>query len=553
MSLREPRNQPLTTTFNWSFLITGVMVESALTENQAFYASFRRSLIDKFYDKFYPEDDKDEDEEEEGIRISQFPIAEDYQLKYIWRPNKQNSLSVVAAGASDELEAVFNEALDDVARDPDLAGPLSYDQGFDSQGIIWDWQTDNEDKQLKTRITHTRDFLDLYYGAGQSVITRAERYLLRSDYSQYWWDGHWLTLGLGHERSSWDIDVNAKIVSCADNESDCPTINAEYIEYIDKKAVSTESVYLQDNFSVTDKHWLTIGLHCSADDYLREQRIEPRMRWEYLYADNWSSHIAAGRYSQLPELHQMLDVIGNPDLTTIKANHYVWGLEHQLDKGWSWKTDLYYKDLYDVVISISNPDDPDFDLNYSNEAEGKAYGLEFLLNKNITNKWYGWLAVSLGKTERTDLRTGETTPFNYDKPIMVDMVANYLISEHWMLGIKWSFQSGDRYTPVVDLKPNEDNPDIPEPIYGEHNSQRLPYYHQLDFRAEYTSPKDWGYWRFYVDVLNVYNRENIRDYRYSPNEKDNLSSPPRGFGENVPVRAETSEKIFPSIGFELQF
>jgi hypothetical protein len=39
-------------------------------------------------------------------------------------------------------------------------------------------------------------------------------------------------------------------------------------------------------------------------------------------------------------------------------------------------------------------------------------------------------------------------------------------------------------------------------------------------RAEYTRPKNWGYWKFYVDVLNAYDRQNITGYEYAPNGKN---------------------------------
>ena len=82
-----------------------------------------------------------------------------------------------------------------------------------------------------------------------------------------------------------------------------------------------------------------------------------------------------------------------------------------------------------------------------------------------------------------------------------------------------------------------------EPVYGELNSQQYPDYHRLDFLAEYTRPKAWGYWKFYVDVLNLYNQENISGYEYAPNRKKRIS----------PVTKTVRDEFFPSIGFEVQF
>lgn len=547
VTLRDPRNQPFTTTLTWSFLLAGAMVESRLSENQAFYASYRRSQIDMFI----REDDVDE---EDGITVDKLPVSDDYQLKYRWDINDQHQLLFIAAGANDLIEASFSDESNAAERDPDNEGPASYEQGFDSQGLIWNWVSADGDSSVRTRLTHIGDYLDLNYGVGQFLNTRASRVLLRSDYSQRWLGNHRFTVGAGNEMSRYTVDANAKIVPCSDFDPDCPTLDAVYIRLKDKLTVNTQLLYLEDNLPLfSDRHWLTIGLHYSADDYLHEQRLEPRLRWDYLFADNWSTHIAAGQYSRLPELDEMLHTIGNPELTTVKADHYVWGIEQQASDDWRWTVELYYKDLQDVVISISNPADPDYGQNYSNDAKGRAYGLELQVNKNLSNNWYGWVALTLGKAERTNLRTGETRPFDYDRPLMLDIAANYLLTERWTLGIKWSLQSGGMYTPIVDIQPNATQPSVMEPVYGEYNSERLPYYHRLDFRAEYLRPTGFGYWSFFVDVLNVYNQKNITGYDYAANGEDTLSKQPDGFGDNVPVRASTALGFFPSIGFEIQF
>jgi len=142
--------------------------------------------------------------------------------------------------------------------------------------------------------------------------------------------------------------------------------------------------------------------------------------------------------------------------------------------------------------------------------------------------------------------------FEYDKPVLFNLVGNRLLGKFWMLGLRWTYQSGGRYTPIVDLLPSSSYPNVLEPVYGKLNSERYPAYHRLDFRAEYTRPKSWGYWKFYVDVLNAYARKNITGYEYAPNGRK-LISPPPGYGANVPVTQTTSDDFFPSIGFEVQF
>jgi hypothetical protein len=542
VTLREPRKESLTTTLHTSLLTAGALVETGIGENQSLYATFRRSTMDLLLDEQDLNDDDDE-----GFRIDKLPVSDDYQLKYSWRPNDNNSLSFVAAGAGDTLAATFERTHQEALRDPDFAGPASLEQGFDSQGVVWDWR--GSGRELTSIFSHISDSNDLIYGRNQHEKTDADRYLSRFSYRQALNDRHSLSTGLSLQDIKYEIDFNAKWVACNNLDPKCSTVDAKYVSYRDTLDVFAHEVYAEDRWSFTDQHALTFGLHYGSDDYLSDGRIEPRLRFDYQINDKLAAYVAAGQYSQLPQLREMIDVLGNPNLTTVKSDHYVWGISQEFGGSWRWNADVYYKDMTDIVISSAQDSAAK---NYSNGAEGSAYGVEFLLRKDLTDRWYGWASLSLSESDRTKTATGETVKFEYDKPILFNLVGNRLVGKFWMLGFRWNYQSGGRYTPIVDLVPSTSYPNVLEPVYGRLNSQHYPAYHRLDFRAEYTRPKDWGYWKFYVDVLNAYGRKNITGYEYAPDGKK-LISPPPGYGRHVPVTKTTSDDFFPSLGFEVQF
>jgi hypothetical protein len=345
------------------------------------------------------------------------------------------------------------------------------------------------------------------------------------------------------------VDFNAKLVACNDLDPECSTVDASYVSYRNTLDVFAHEVYVEDRWSLTDKAALTLGLHYGSDDYLSDGRIEPRMRYDYRISDNTTSYVAAGRYSQLPQLREMIEVLGNPGLTTVKSDHYVWGISQAFGNRWRWAADVYYKDIADIVISAEQGGTAE---NYSNGAEGRAYGAEFLLRKDLTDRWHGWASLSLSKSDRTKVGTGETIRFEHDKPLLFNLVGNRLIGKFWTMGFRWTYQSGARYTPIVDLVPSSTYPNVLEPVYGALNSHKYPDYHRLDFRAEYTRPKRWGYWKFYIDVLDAYDQRSVRSYEYAPDGKK-LITPPPGYGRQVPVTETTRDGFFPSIGFEVQF
>jgi hypothetical protein len=541
VTLRDPRNQAFTTNLHTSILTAGVMVESGIGEDHAFYASYRRSMMDQFLEE------GDVGNDEPGFSVDQLPISDDYQLKYQWAVSDNSTLSFVAAGASDLLGATFDEGSNLVERDPDFAGPAEIKKRFDSQGLIWHWG--GEGKSLTTVFSHITDKEAFTYGADQYENTTADRLINRVFYEQPLADAHRLRLGLSVENINYDLDFNAKYVPCTSDDPDCSTVDAEYLRVDDAFTILAYELFAEDQWFFTDDATLKLGLNFSNDDYLNEGRIEPRLRFEYQISDDFLTYAAVGQYSQLPKLREMVDVLGNPELTTIKSNHSVWGIGRTFGNGWRWNTDVYYKTMQDIVISAEQ--DPNAN-NFANGAEGKAYGIEFLLNKALTERWYGWASLSLSTTDRTNKVTNTTVQFEYDKPVLFNLVLNRLLGEKWMIGIKWNYQSGSMYTPIVNLEPSATNPDVLEPVYGSPYSERYPDYHRLDFRAEYTSPKHWGYWKFYVDILDVYNRKNVQGYDYSPNRED-LVKTPKGFGKDVPVSENRDLGLFPSIGFEIQF
>lgn len=544
VKLREPKNQEFSTTLHTSFLTAGAHLESGIGEDQSFYATYRRSTMDKLIDA------EDINNEDEGFKINQLPISDDYQFKYHWQINQNNRISVVAAGASDSIAATFDETHAEAVRDPDFAGPAAIEKGFDSQGIIWDWK--NDDKELTSIFSHTRGDNDFIYGKNQHEKTHTDRYLARFFYKQSLNDNHVLSTGISLSDITYNMDFNAKIVACTDLDPECSTVDAEYVLYQDALKMSAYEFYLDDQWAINDNNSLNFGVNFSNDDYLQEGRIEPRLKWNHHLNDKLLTYFSAGQYSQLPQLREMIDVLGNPNLTSIKADHYVWGISQSFANGWRWNTDLYYKKLTDVVIASEQIEQNANAENYINGAVGDAYGVEFLLHKELTDRWSGWASLSLSETNRTHSATGQTVKFEYDKPILFNLVLNRSIGDFWTIGFKWNYQSGGRYTPVIDLIPSSSNAAILEPVYGTLNSEQYPDYHRLDFRAEYTRPKSWGYWKFYADVLNVYNHENVASYEYAADGK-NLISPPPGYGKNIPVTQELGDGLMPSIGFEVKF
>jgi hypothetical protein len=69
-------------------------------------------------------------------------------------------------------------------------------------------------------------------------------------------------------------------------------------------------------------------------------------------------------------------------------------------------------------------------------------------------------------------------------------------------------------TPLEGVEEDETTPGLFNPIYGAPFSERLPSYHRLDVRADRSY--DFTRWSMdlYVEVINLYARQNVIGYQY---------------------------------------
>lgn len=159
------------------------------------------------------------------------------------------------------------------------------------------------------------------------------------------------------------------------------------------------------------------------------------------------------------------------------------------------------------------------------------------------------------RSERTQY--GLTAPFAFDRPHSLNAVLSLRPSREWELGLTWRFASGQPYTPALQTRPivatvngrlqvlREQNgnaiflPDFGEP--SALNSKRMPDYHRLDVRLTYM--RKWGEvnWQLYLDVMNLYNRQNVLGFTQSAR------------GTEVVVTEQLALPLIPSVGFNIAF
>jgi hypothetical protein len=242
----------------------------------------------------------------------------------------------------------------------------------------------------------------------------------------------------------------------------------------------------------------------------------PRFTTRYDLSKRLTLKGGVGLFYQQPSIDQADKVFGSTKLKCMRAIHYSAGAEWKPWKHITLDLTGFYKDIGKMVSP--NPArlvDTSAE-RYDNNGKGRAYGLEFVAKHDLTQKFTGWLAYTLMRSERKDSGADSWRLFQYDQTHILTILGTYRLPRNWQIGSRFRYVTGNPTTPVVGAVYNASNGRY-NPIYGPTYSSRIPAFHQLDIRLD----KLWVYnkWMFnaYVDLQNVYNRSNPEAMQYNYN------------------------------------
>ena len=533
--LRDPRAQDIRTKVDVSILRAGLFVEGEVTENSAFYLSGRASLLQYFFDS--------DSAEEEGIKVQDAPEDTDYQFKYQYRIGDSHKLTLSANGATDLAAAEFTELSTQVMEEPDFVGDAKIKNNFDNQNLRWQFSA-TANTELDVQVGHYQDKAETFWGGDKYFfdMTTEDVYGL-VNYAQLLGDNHYLTLGAEtHDKS---YRYNARFINyvCTEFDPDCELRRGELIVADNEVKIREHAAYLNDNWRITDALALDLGVQAHYNDFTDETFTHPRAALAWQFIDNWTLSTSAGSYDRLPDIDKTFPQIGNSELKSPTSNHYTLGIKQELANEWSWSVTTYYKTMDDLPLAgdASDSSQPP----YTNNVEGEAYGVDLFINKGLTDRWYGWLAISASRSTRTNQLTDVERDYYLDTPLVLNGVVNYQLNELWNVGTRLTLQSGRAITPIVGIQPNPYFEGRILPVYGEPYSENLPAYARLDLRAEREMTL-WGYSGTYnIDILNLFNRQNVTDR--------NLDYKRTQSAQHFKLEDEVGMGIIPAIGMSLVF
>jgi TonB family protein len=222
--------------------------------------------------------------------------------------------------------------------------------------------------------------------------------------------------------------------------------------------------------------------------------------------------LGGGIYGQPPDVEDMSPVFGNPNVNVSRAAHVSGGGSFKLRPTLTLELVGFYKKLWDLV-SRSELASPPVAQSLTQDGVGRSFGGQVLLRQELMKGFFGWITYSLIRSERKDHPDQNWRLFDFDQTHVLAVLASYQFGHGWEGGARFRYTTGAPRTPVTDsfLVGNTDY----DPVFGAHNSIRLPAFYQLDARLE----RSWVFRRaklnVFLDVQNVTNRKNPEEIIYN--------------------------------------
>lgn len=285
-------------------------------------------------------------------------------------------------------------------------------------------------------------------------------------------------------------------------------------------------VRLEPFFVAIDRRAPPEGNQPPTGAYTSDLALQPRISVRYTPSERASFKLAWGRYYQPPQAEDQSPVFGNPLLSVANATHYLISNQVTVLPKLTAETTAFYS--RSDGLAVRNPSTaPLLGQTLIGTGEGRAYGAQFLIRRDLSNGFFGWVAYTLMRAERRDSATSNWRLFDFDQTHVLTALASYELGAGFDVGVRFRYATGYPRTPVIGAY-YDSRRNLYEPVLGTKNSIRIPDFAQLDVRVSKTFKIAGTKAEIYADVQNVTDRENAEELVYNQNysERRNIRGLP---------------------------
>ncbi len=566
---KDGNTQGLKTNFTLSATDIGLTLDGPIGEKTTFIASARRSYLQFLFNQ---------------LGLPFLPTYNDAQFKIKHRFNEKNEISIIGLGAIDQFE--LNESAAQDAETEEERQEINYILANLPVNNQWNYTVGANYKHFSKNgfqnVIFSRSHLNNSAEKYEDNIEEPDRLLL--DY-----ESEEIANKFRFEHTQlldgWRINVgaNLKDITYTNSTFNQITVGEDILDinFSSKinfqryglfgsvnKALANERLLLSFGIRTDWNNW-----NSSMSDPL--DQISPRLSASYALTPELTVSANVGRYFQLPPYTVMgyRDSEGNlvnadNGVTYIQNDQLVAGLQYVFPSNTKVSVEGFWKEYSNYPfttrdsINLANLG-ADFGV-IGNEpvvsiGEGRAYGVEFLIQRKLYNGLFGIAALTLVRSEFTD-KNGDYVPSSWDNQFILSLTAGKKFGTNWEVGTRVRLIGGPPFTPVDEetsaLIPVWDVNQQGVPDYDRLNEERASFSYQIDFRIDkkYFFEK-WSL-NFYLDIENITNAvvelepfvDVVRDGNDQPVVDPN--DPSRYLLTTIPNQSGT---ILPSIGVVVEF
>ncbi|HTQ06857.1 MAG TPA: TonB-dependent receptor [Polyangiaceae bacterium] len=245
-----------------------------------------------------------------------------------------------------------------------------------------------------------------------------------------------------------------------------------------------------------------------------DTEVDPRFAVRWNVSKRVMAKAAVGIYHQPPFAEDLSSVFGNPKLGPANARQFLVGAGYKLSKPLSFEVTSFYSNSSDLAYRSPLPT-PLRSQALLQGGDGRAYGTQFLLRHDLVDRFFGWVSLSIIRSERRDGPTANWRLFDFDQTFVFTVVGSYDLGAGFDVGSRFRYSSGYPRTPVVGADVDE-RVDGYFPRFGAQNSIRIPSFYALDVRgAKHFKFGEQLALELYLDVQNVTNHKNDEEIVYN--------------------------------------
>ncbi|MCC6646182.1 MAG: TonB family protein [Polyangiaceae bacterium] len=465
--------------------------------------------------------------------VTTAPVYYDYQAFVETEPTSKSKLRVGVYGADDRLEILIKSPL---AADPVLGGNLGFHTGsWRLQGNYTHDLTDST--RLKAMLSYGKNVLDFSLGSMFFKLDVRQIYN-RVEVSQRLAKGVTLNVGQDVLWAPYDIDIRFPQPPRPGEPDPGPFASRPPVVSKGSASIERPGAYAELELVPSDRVRIVAGTRADYASDSGHWDMSPRVNGRFGLHQGFPKTTLKGGFGvfhQPPQPQETNKVFGTPGVGSNRAIHYSTGIEQELTRRVNVSVEGFYKQLDSLVSRVPNNQGA---FTYANRGSGYVVGAETLVRYSSDSRFFGWVAYTLSRSARRQNPGEELQLFQYDQTHILTALGSYRLGRGWEFGARFRFVSGPLDTPCNGGIYNSAAAAY-GCIQGAQFSQRLPPFHQLDFRVD----KQWTYqsWRLsaYLDLLNVYNRRSPEALAFNYN-----------FTQST---YQTGLPIIPSIGVRAEF